>query len=143
MRQLTGGKRDTIYTPAVLMLVILVGISFLGLGLVMPLRALYGRQIGASSTEIGLMTASFALPIIFIAPLAGRITDRYGRYWFFLLGLLVTGGTFCLYSLPFVTAWAIVFISLLEGAGAAVVRSALVAQFITPEIAPEEGAIKR
>jgi MFS family permease len=324
MRQLTRGKRDTIYTPAVLMLVIIVGISFLGLGLVMPLRALYGRQIGASSTEIGLMTASFllagflasppvgwladrfgyknvlwiglslhallmlayipvqdpvlliglralegiasvsvlpptrammnsiaprtrqgealsllssaqttgiligpavgailasqtgyilsfviasiplvlaalvtlvllptqgkqentssesrrmlfaglftrplimvytfqivlmttngvvmaiwslfmldrgaslpliglsfttfALPIIFIAPLAGRISDRYGRYWFFLLGLLVTGGTFCLYSLPFVTAWAIVFISLLEGAGAAVVRSAL------------------
>src|SRR5947199_10740157 len=91
MRQLTGGRRDTIYTSAVLMLVIIVGISFLGLGLVMPLRALYGRQIGASSTEIGLMTASFALPIIFIAPLAGRITDRYGRYWFFLLGLLVTG----------------------------------------------------
>src|SRR5437588_12528798 len=59
MRQPTRRKRDTIYTPAVLMLVLIVGISFLGLGLVMPLRALYGRQIGASSTEIGLMTASF------------------------------------------------------------------------------------
>jgi hypothetical protein len=48
MQQLTGGKRDIIYTPAVLMLVIIVGISFLGLGLVMPLRALYGRQKGAT-----------------------------------------------------------------------------------------------
>jgi MFS family permease len=324
MRQLTNGKSDTLYTPTALMLIMIVGISFLGLGLVMPLRALYGRQIGASSTEIGLMTASyllagflaspgvgwltdrfgyknvlwvglllhavlmlayipaqnpvlliglracegiasvsvlpptrammntiaprtrqgealsllssaqtvgiligpavgailanqtgytlsfviasvplvlaalvsliflpihgkrvvsssesrgavlsslftrplmiaytfqvvlmttngvvmavwslfmldrgaslpliglsfttFALPIIFIAPLVGRLSDRYGRYWLFLAGMALMGGIFCLYSLPSVTAWAIVFISILEGSASAIVRSAL------------------
>src|SRR5436309_5659411 len=80
MRQLTGRKRDTIYTPTVLMLVIIVGISFLGLGLVMPLRALYGRQIGASSTEIGLMTVSYLL--------AGLLYGFTPGLPFFLAGLV-------------------------------------------------------
>jgi len=87
--------------------------------------SLFMLDRGASLPVIGLSYTTFALPIIFIAPLAGRISDRYGRYWFFLLGLLLTGGTFCLYSLPFVTAWAIVFISMLEGAAAGIVRSSL------------------
>src|SRR6266568_4756590 len=94
-------------------------------GVVMAIWSLFMLDRGASLPVIGLSFTTFALPIIFIAPLAGRISDRYGRYWFFLLGLLVTGGTFCLYSLPFVTAWAIVFISMLEGAAAGIVRSSL------------------
>src|SRR2546423_1691985 len=60
-KNLSKNKRETIYTFPVLVLIVTVGVSFLGLGLVMPLRALYGRQLGASSTEIGLMTTSFLL----------------------------------------------------------------------------------
>ncbi len=89
MPQLTGGKRETIYTPAVLMLVIIVGISFLGLGLVMPLRALYGRQIGASSTEIGLMTASFLLAGFLASPPVGWLADRFGYKNVLWIGLLL------------------------------------------------------
>src|SRR5947209_17597326 len=63
-----GGNNNGIYTPAILMLIFIVGVSFLGLGFVMPLRALYGREIGASSTEIGLMTGSFLLAGFIASP---------------------------------------------------------------------------
>jgi MFS transporter, DHA1 family, multidrug resistance protein len=64
------------------------------------------------------------LPIIFIAPMSGRLSDRYGRYWPFLLGLFLIGVVFCIYSLP-LTPWAIVFISILEGAVTSIARSSL------------------
>ena len=79
---------------------------------------------GATLPIIGLSYTTFALPIIFMAPLGGRLSDRYGRYWPFLVGLILTGLTFCLYSTP-VNAWEIVGISAFEGAVTAIARSAL------------------
>lgn len=89
MRQLSGGKRESMYTPTVLMLISIVGVSFLGLGLVMPLRALYGREIGASSTEIGLMTASFLLAGFIASPGIGWLADRFGYKNVLWVGLLL------------------------------------------------------
>src|SRR5579871_366812 len=89
MRQLFRGKRDSIYTPTVLMLISIVGVSFLGLGLVMPLRALYGREIGASSMEIGLMTASFLLAGFIASPGIGWLADRFGYKNVLWVGLLL------------------------------------------------------
>ena len=94
-------------------------------GVVMAIWSLFMLDRGASLPLIGLSFTTFALPIIFIAPLAGRLSDRYGRYWLFLAGMALVGGTFCLYSLPSVSAWAIVLISILEGSATAIVRSAL------------------
>lgn len=84
----TDVKRDSVYTPAVMLLAAIVGISFLGLGFVMPLRALYGREIGASSGEIGLM-ASVALFTGFVAaPGLGWLTDRLGARSMLTAGVL-------------------------------------------------------
>jgi len=94
-------------------------------GVVMSIWSLYMVDHGASLPVIGLSYTTFALPIIFIAPASGRLSDRYGRYWPFLIGLSLTGGIFYIYSLPTITAWAIVFISALEGAVTAIARSAL------------------
>jgi MFS family permease len=94
-------------------------------GVVMSIWSLYMLDRGASLPQIGLSYTTFALPIIFIAPAAGRLSDRYGRYWLFLLGLSLTGVIFCIYSLPSVSAWPIIFISIVEGAVAAIARSSL------------------
>src|SRR5207248_10203824 len=80
---------------------------------------------GASLPLIGLSYTTFALPIIFTAPLSGRLSDRYGRYWLFLSGMLLTGIIFCLYSLPSVTAWPIIFISIAQGIVTSIARSSL------------------
>jgi MFS family permease len=82
-----GGER--LYTPPVLLLAAIVGVSFFGAGFVMPLRALYGRSIGATGVEIGLMASSFLLAGFLAAPLIGRLTDRLGAgnvLWVGLLG---------------------------------------------------------
>jgi MFS family permease len=94
-------------------------------GVVMSIWSLYMLDRGATLPQIGLSYTTFALPIIFIAPAAGRLSDRYGRYWLFLVGLALTGVIFCIYSLPSVTAWPIIFISIVEGAVAAIARSSL------------------
>jgi hypothetical protein len=65
-----------VYTPVLLLLALIVSMSYLGLGFIMPLRALYGRTVGASSGEIGLMAASFLLAGFLAAPLMGLLTEN-------------------------------------------------------------------
>lgn len=84
----TDVRRDSVYTPAVLLLAAIVGISFLGLGFVMPLRALYGREIGASSGEIGLMASVALLTGFVAAPGLGWLTDRVGSRPVLAVGVL-------------------------------------------------------
>lgn len=80
--------RERIYTPPVLLLAVTVGISFLGLGFVMPLRALYGRQIGATSGEIGLMASVALLTGFLAAPGVGWLSDRFGHRTILWIGVL-------------------------------------------------------
>lgn len=99
-------------------------IFYIANGVAITLWSLYMLDHGASLPEIGLSYTTFALPIVLLAPIAGRLSDRYGRYWLMLLGLLCSGGVFCLYSLP-LTPWWIIMISILEGSSIALSRSAL------------------
>ncbi len=81
-------SRQSIYTPAILLLALTVGISYLGLGFVMPLRALYSQQVGATSGEVGLMASSALLTGFLAAPPIGWLTDRFGARTILWLGLL-------------------------------------------------------
>lgn len=94
-------------------------------GVVMAIWSLYMLDRGATLPLIGLSYTTFAMPIIFIAPLAGRLSDRYGRYWLFLAGFSLTGIIFCIYSLPSVTAWPIIIISIVEGVVTSLARTSL------------------
>ncbi len=103
---------------------ILQFIFYIANGVAISIWSLYMLDRGASLPVIGLSYTTFALPIVLIAPVAGRLSDRFGRYWLMLLGLLCGGGAFCLYSLPLTPLW-IVIISILEGSAIALSRSAL------------------
>ncbi len=112
------------FTRPLLLTYVLQATLMLTNGVVMAVWSLYMLDHGASLPLIGLSYTTFALPIIFIAPLSGRLSDRFGRYWPFLLGLSLTGIVFCIYSLS-LSAWAIVFISMGEGAVTSIARSSL------------------
>jgi MFS family permease len=84
-RPATGGR---VYTPAILTLAGIVGVSFLGIGFVMPLRALYAQRVGASGVEIGLMASVALLTASLAAPPVGRLTHRFGPRRVLWVGVL-------------------------------------------------------
>lgn len=84
-RSASGG----VYTPAILLLAFVVGASYLGVGFILPLRALYGRSVGASSGEIGLMASAALLTGFFAAPPIGRLSDRLGHSYVLFVGLVI------------------------------------------------------
>src|ERR671922_3074854 len=73
-----GALHASLYTPPVIVLLAAVALSYVGLGFVMPLRALYARQIGASSAEVGLMATAFLLASFVVTPAIGWLSDRVG-----------------------------------------------------------------
>lgn len=90
-------RGSEVYTPAILLLAAIVGGSFLGLGFIMPLRAMYARDTGSTSIEIGLMTSSYLLASVLIAPLIGQLTDRFGASRILWIGLACHAGVVLTY----------------------------------------------
>ena len=72
-------------------LLVAVGISYLGFGVVSPLRTLYARAEGASGGEVGLMASAYLLSaFIFLLPF-GWLSDRVSRIGLIVVGLLAHG----------------------------------------------------
>lgn len=65
-----------------------VFVSMLGFGLVMPLLPLYAREFGATGTQLGFLTASFAIARIITTFPGGWLADRVGRKKPVVTGLL-------------------------------------------------------
>ncbi len=78
--------------------VLLSSLSFGILGFVLPI---YGKQLGASALEIGMLFSVFSLMTLILRPVVGRGVDRYGRKPFFVSGIAcyaVAMGLFALAS---------------------------------------------
>lgn len=102
------------------LLVICLGafVTFLGMGVVLPVRNLYAEQTGSSPTEIGLMTAAFfGATFLFLLP-CGWLTDRFGRKFMLASGLGAHGIIAILY-LVFTNPWVFIGLRFVEGIGAA------------------------
>lgn len=56
-----------------------VVIDLVGFGMVLPILPLWAETFDASPTQIGLLTASYAIAQLLFAPVWGRLSDRYGR----------------------------------------------------------------
>lgn len=104
-------------------LIVAVGISYMGFGLVSPLRTLYARSEGASGGEVGLMGAAFLFSgFVFLFPF-GWLSDRVNRINLIIGGLFAHLIITLLYS---VTASGELFIALrfAEGISTAAVMPA-------------------
>lgn len=75
-----------------------VFVSMLGFGLVMPLLPIYARDFGATGTQLGFLTASFAIARLVTAFPGGWLADRAGRKKPIILGLLAYSIVMALYG---------------------------------------------
>lgn len=75
-----------------------VFVSMLGFGLVMPLLPIYARDFGATGTQLGFLTASFAIARLVTTFPGGWLADRAGRKKPIILGLLAYSVVMTLYG---------------------------------------------
>ena len=75
-----------------------VFVSMLGFGLVMPILPIYARDFGATGTQLGFLTASFAIARLITTFPGGWLADLAGRKKPVILGLLAYSAVMSLYA---------------------------------------------
>jgi DHA1 family tetracycline resistance protein-like MFS transporter len=117
-----------------LVLFAIVLTDLIGFGLVIPLLPFYGHQYGASAAEVTQLMATYSLLQLFVAPIWGRLSDRYGRRPILLLSL--AGSVASYLWLGFADAlWMLFAARAVQGAcaGNIAAAQAYVADVTTPE----------
>jgi DHA1 family multidrug resistance protein-like MFS transporter len=109
-------------------------VSMLGMGIVTPFLPIYADQLGASALEVGMVQAAFSISGLTTLLVVGRMSDRFGRKKFLLMGLAVM----TLASVAFI--WArnplqLIIIRLFQGLGAS--AHLPIAQAYLGDITPE------
>jgi MFS family permease len=120
---------------AFLALCLTVGISFTGIGMILPVRVLYAQAHGASLAVIGAMASSFLLSNFLFQYPVGWLADIWGRKRLMIFGLAAQ----CFVSIGYIViADPIAFIVLrfLEGMVAASVLPA--ARALVADTVPDE-----
>jgi len=72
----------------------------IGLGIIWPLIPVYAVELGAGGFLVGLIIASFNISRTIFSPLAGQISDRWGRKKFIVIGLFFYAVISLFYVLP-------------------------------------------
>jgi MFS transporter, DHA1 family, tetracycline resistance protein len=105
-----------------------------GFGIVLPLLPFYADRFGASGLQVGLLITVYSAAQLFLAPLWGRWSDRFGRRPILILGLMGSAVSYVVFA--YAGSLAALFLSrLLAGAGGATVP---VAQAYIADITPPE-----
>jgi MFS transporter, DHA1 family, multidrug resistance protein len=80
-----------------------VFVATMGISMVSPVLPVYAEELGATGIWIGATFSVFAVTQTIFGPPIGRLSDKYGRKWFIVAGLLIyfvaamgylTAGTF-------------------------------------------------
>lgn len=93
--------------PALAVLATISFVSQLGIAIMLPLLPLYGLHLGATPTELGLMTTAFAVANGVSQFGSGFLMERFGSRRFVLVGTGVYAGANALIASAS-TAWALI-----------------------------------
>ncbi|MBN2336313.1 MFS transporter [Candidatus Bathyarchaeota archaeon] len=119
---------------AIQVLLLSVFVAMLGLGIVSPILPLYAENLGATYTQIGLLSSAWSISrLIFSAP-AGRFSDTTSKKKVIVAGLLVYAVVSLLYSI----AWdftSLVTFRFIHGLGSAMTMP--VAMAYAAELSPQ------
>lgn len=74
---------------AFIALYISVFVATMGISMVSPLLPVYAEELGADGIWLGLTFSAFAIVQAVCGPIVGRLSDRYPRKPFIMVGLLV------------------------------------------------------
>src|SRR4051794_17694426 len=88
--------------------------------------SLYLTSIGGTIELVGLTFAAFALPVLILGPIAGRLVDQRGGYVALLVGMGVATGCGPIYPI-IPEVWFVALLGLVEGAAFALGSPALFA----------------
>lgn len=111
-----------------------VFVDLVGFGIVLPLLPLYADGFGASGATVGLLVTVYSVAQLFMAPIWGRLSDRFGRRSIILLGLVGSGLAYLVFAWSTSLAW--LFASrILAGVGGSTVP---VAEAYIADVTPPE-----
>lgn len=109
-----------------------VFVDLVGFGIVLPLLPLYADRFGASGLVVGLLVSVYSAAQFFMAPLWGRLSDRFGRRPVLIVGLLGSAVSYVVFA--YARSVTVLFVSrILAGVGGATVP---VAQAYIADITP-------
>ncbi|AQQ53857.1 MFS transporter [Planococcus lenghuensis] len=74
-------------------------IAMSGIGLIIPIMPAYLETFGVAGQALGTLIATFALAQFLFSPLAGDLSDKYGRKKLIIFGLVVFGLSQLLFGL--------------------------------------------
>ncbi len=77
-----------------LIIFVIVFVDLLGFGIMIPMLPFYARSLGADATEVGALMFVYSFMQIFVSPLWGSLSDRYGRRPILLITILFQGLAF-------------------------------------------------
>jgi MFS family permease len=111
-----------------------VGVAMIGLGIIWPLVPVYAVDLGASGFQVGLIIAVFNVARALLNPFSGRLSDRWGRKPFIVLGLFLYGVVSVFYVMA-ITVESLILVRIIHGFTSVLVIP--VAMALTGDIAPQ------
>ena len=101
-------------------------ITMLGVGIIIPVMPSYLAEFGVAGQVLGFLIAGFALAQFLFSPIAGDLSDRYGRKPFIVAGLFVYAFAQILFGLAD-AVWVLFLSRFLSGFGAALIAPPIMA----------------
>ncbi len=112
-----------------------VGVAMIGLGIIWPLVPVYAVELGASGFQVGLIIAVFNVARAILNPFSGRLSDRWGRKPFIIVGLFLYGLVSVFYVMA-LTVESLIVVRIIHGFTSVLVIP--VAMALTGDIAPRQ-----
>ena len=120
---------------AMLLLMLNIFLIFTGVGLVIPIMPTYMNILHINGSILGLLVAAFSLTQLLFSPLAGKLSDSWGRKKIIIAGMLVFAFSEWLFG--FASSAFLLFASrMIGGIGAALIMPAVMAY--TADITTDE-----
>lgn len=113
-------------------------ITMVGMGLIIPILPKFITAFGASGQDMGYLVAAMGVTQLIFSPIAGEMSDKYGRKIMIVGGI----GVFALSQLLFGLAdqmWLLYVSRLLSGIGAALLTPAMMAYVADITLEEERG----